>query len=158
MDLDMQLSLDIKGKKFDGNIRDIMKINEAILTEEFVKQPGTYAWFAALMEIASAEIDSKKFNLSVLEANLDKEKRVFLSKDGKVTEAMVRSAIITDKIYIDLNTELLEISRQYGILKAIVRSLEQRKDMLIQIGSMKRTELSLGDFNIDMDKVREKHK
>ena len=156
MDLNLQISLDVKGSKYDGNLKEIMKINEADLMNEFINQPSTYAWFAALSEISSAEVELKKFNLSVLEANLDKKKREELSvNDKKVTESMVKSAIQSDAKFIALNEELLELQRQYGILRAIVGSLHQRKDMLIQIGSMKRQEMMLDDFGVSLKKVRE---
>lgn len=166
MDLDLKISLDVKGSKYDGNIREVMKINENNLTDEFINQPSTYAWFATLAEIASSEVESKKFELDVLRANLDTKKRETLAKEhitvddkgkekGRVTEAMVTSAILTDERYAVLHQELLELTRQQGILKAIVRALEQRKDMLIQLGSTKRQEMVLSDFGVDLKKIRE---
>ena len=165
IDLNMQLGIDVGGKKFTGTIREVVGINEGNLTEEFINQPSLYAWFAVLSEIASAEVETKKFETSVLRANLDGEKRKELSeqsqkeiegkkKDGKVTEAMVESAIITDRRYMLCTQELAELQRQLGILKSMVRALEQRKDCLIQIGSMKRQEMVMTDFGIDLKKVR----
>ena len=155
MNLDMQLSLQVAGKEFEGNLRDIVKINEAILTDEFIKQPSLYAWFATLLEYASAEMETQKMNLSILRANLDAEKRTVLVNEGKkATESMVESAIEVDERAIQAQKNLIESSRQYGILRAIVRALEQRKDMLIQVGSMKRQEMVLTDFGVNLDKTR----
>ena len=155
LNLDMQLSLEVAGKEFKGNLRDIVRIKEADLTEEFVKQPSLYAWFATLCEYASAEVETQKMNLSILHANLDAEKRTELASSGKKpTESMVSSAIIIDPKHQGAETALIEAKRQYGILKGIVKALEQRKDMLIQVGSTKRQELSLNDFGINLEKVR----
>ena len=165
MDLDLQISLDVKGSKYDGNIKEIMKINEANLIDEFVNQPSTYAWFAALSEIASSEVETKKFDLDVLKANLDTKKRGMLAKEhitvdekgkekGRVTEAMVTSAILTDTRYAVLHQELIEAIRQQGILKALTKALEQRAQMLIQLGASKRIEMSLADFGVDIKKVK----
>jgi len=68
---------------------------------------------------------------------------------------MVEAAIITDGKIMALTEELIDGGRQLGILKAIVRALDQRKDMLIQLGSTKRQEMVLGDFGVNLTKVKE---
>jgi hypothetical protein len=100
--------------------------------------------------------------LSIKRANLDVAKRAELnsakkSEKDKVTESMVESAILQDKDYQEAQDRLINIGRQHGILKAMVKALEQRKDMLIQLGSTNRQELSLREFGIDIKKVRERN-
>ena len=159
MKLDMDLNISVLDKSFKGTIRDVLTINEASLSNEFVEQPSVYAWFAALSEMASAEVESRKMSLSILKANLDSEKRselnVLRSKDSslKVTESMVESAILKDNKYQAMQEALIEAERQLGVLKAMVKALEQRCTMLVQLGSMRRQEMSLSDFGINMDKV-----
>ena len=159
LNLDMELSLEVAGKEFKGNLREVVKITEADLTEEFIRQPSLYAWFATLSEYASAEVETQKMNLSIQRANLDAEKRLELGQAAKKpTEAMVGSAIDVDDKYKAAQVALIESKRQYGILKGIVKALEQRKDMLIQVGSTKRQELSLHDLGMNLDKIREQNK
>lgn len=165
LDLNMDIEVNVAKKEYKGTIRDIVKINEAILTKEFVEQPSLYAWFAALEVMASSEVENKKFELAVLRANLDNEKRTKLAvanmtldkegkvKEGKVTETMVESAILTDKKYSAINAELSELNRQYGLLKAIVRALEQRATMLVQLGSTMRQEMALSGFSMPVGKA-----
>jgi len=156
MDYGMELDLKVTDKVFKGNIHDVVKINEAALTDEFTKQPSVYAWFAALSEIAAAQVERIKFDLSVTRAKLDSIKRAELAAEGKkITESMVEAAIITDGKIMALTEELIDGGRQLGILKAIVRALDQRKDMLIQLGSTKRQEMVLGDFGVNLTKVKE---
>lgn len=158
MNLDMQLDVKVSDKSFKGTIRDVLTINEATLSNEFINQPPTYAWFAALSEMASAEVENRKMSLSVLQANLDAEKRIELGATGKVTESMVQSAIIKDKRHQVAHEELIEAERQLGVLKSMVRALEQRSQMLIALGAMKRQEMILTDFGIDMKKVRDNNR
>jgi len=160
----MEIDIKVSDKAFKGNIREVLTIQEAILTDEFIRQPSTYAWFATLAEMASAEVENKKIALAVMKANLDGIKRKELELEvkkndpkGKVTEAMVEAAILQDKKYQVSQDELIDTGRQLGILKAMVKALEQRKDMLIQLGSTKRQEMVLHDFGIDLNKVRERH-
>jgi len=149
----MKVRVNVGDKVFDGTLREVMQINDATLNDEFIKQPSTYAYFAALSEFAVADVEQKKLAFSVLEANLDAQKRLEL-KETKVTEAVIKSAIVRDKRYQMMAEELIEAERQLGILKSFVKALEQRKDMLIQLGASKRQEISLHDFGINTDKVR----
>lgn len=155
MEYDMMIELKVTDKEFKGNIQDIVKINEATLTDEFTRQPSVYAWFATLAEIAAAQVEKTKFDLSVTRAKLDSIKRADLANEGKkVTESMVEAAITTDVKIMALTEELIDGGRQLGILKALVRALDQRKDMLIQLGSTKRQEMVLSDFGVDLKKVK----
>ena len=156
MNLDLTVDISVGGQAFKGSIKDVLHINEATLTDEFIKQPSLYAWFAAVAEIANAELESKKLKLSVLQSNLDAEVRSELAKTNeKATESKISSIVHCDKRVVVLNEEIIESARQLGILKAMVRSLEQRCTMLVQIGGMKRQEISLGDFGINYKKVKE---
>jgi len=154
--LDMELDIKIKDKEFNGKIREIVSIDANNLQEDFVNQPSTYAWFAALLEIATAEYESKKFDLAVLRANLDSEKRaIFSNENKKVTETVIDSAIQVDQKFITASQNLIEISRQCGVLKAVVRALEQRSTMLVQLGAMKRQSAFMEDgFGVDISKVK----
>jgi hypothetical protein len=150
----MQVQVRVGEKAYDGTIKEVLQINEATLTDEFIRQPSTYAYFAALSEFAVADVEQKKLSFSVLKANLDGQKRLELAKLGKVTESMVDSAIILDKKYQIMFEEVIEAERQLGILKSLVKALEQRKDMLIQLGSTKRQEMTLQDFGINVSRVK----
>jgi hypothetical protein len=87
MNFDMAVRVSIGDKVFDGTLRDVLRINEATLTDEFVKQPSTYAYFAALAEFAVADVEQKKLAFSVLEANLDSQKRLEM-RETKVSNAV----------------------------------------------------------------------
>jgi hypothetical protein len=156
--LNLNMTVDIKcaGKAWSGNIRDILKISDVKLSEEFMQQPSIYAWFASLCEMAGAEAENKKFKVSVLKANTEKRIRYeFASRGEKTTENSIAAAVQTDDAFIAASMDLIESERQYSILRSLVRSLDQRKDMLIQLGVMKRQEMQLSDFGIDLEKVRQ---
>lgn len=155
IELNMKVNVSVGDKEYNGTIRDVLLINEAVLPDEFIHQPSTYAYFAALSEFAVADVEQKKLAFSVMEANLDSQKRVDLKDQAKVTEAVIRSAIIKDQKYQLLSEELIEAQRQLGILKALVRALDQRATMLVQLGSFKRQEMYAMDMGIDTQKVRE---
>ena len=150
MDFSMEVDLKISDKVFKGNVRDVVKINEGNLIDEFSKQPSIYAWFATLAEMAIAQVERLRFDLSITRAKLDSVKRAeLMSGDSKkITESMVEAALVTDARIMALTEELMIASKQVGILKAIVRSLEQRCSMLVQLGATKRQEMLVDGVNI----------
>lgn len=155
INLNMDVDFAVAGKEWAGNIHEVLRISEARLSEEFAQQPSLYAWFAALCEMAGAEFENKKFALSVLRANTEARLRKELSNSGvKTTEASVSAAVQSDPDVGVKSFELIEFERQYMILKSLVRALDQRKDMLIQLGGMKRQEMQLGDFGVNMDRSK----
>ena len=155
---DMDIDLRVDDKEFKGNIRDVLKINEGQIHDELIEQPSTYAWFATLTEIAKANVEKHKMNIKVLRARLDEEKRELLGKGGvKVTEPKVESAIEKDERLIVLVEEMIELSKNASILKALTDALNQRKDMLIQLSSFKRQEMFMGDYP-DLNNVRNKNR
>jgi hypothetical protein len=157
LNLNMSVEINAAGKQWSGNIRDVLKITDAKLNDEFMQQPSMYAWFAALCELAGAEAENKKFKLSVLKANTEKKIRYDKAAKGeKTTEAAIAADVQTDDAFIAASISLLEAERQYNLLRALTRSLDQRKDCLIQLGLMKRQELQMSDFGIDLGKVRGK--
>ena len=156
MKLDMQIDIKVEDKEFRGTTRSVLLVNEANLNQEFIEQPSTFAWFATLAEIANAEVSSKELALEVLKANLEGELRQRLAElGGKVTEKMIEGGVITDKRYKVATEELIDSTKQLGILKSMVKALDQRKDMLIQLGSMKRQEMFLDGSGLDLKKIRE---
>ena len=142
MDFNMTVELHVHDKKWKGTLQDVLRINEQRLTNEFIEQAGKFAWFSALLAYAVAEVESKKLSHEVLQANLYAEKRGEMVKaKAKVTEDKIKNAVVQDDRYAASSEQLTECKRQQGIIKGIVNSLEQRKDMLIQLGATRRQEM-----------------
>ena len=83
---------------------------------------------------------------------------MFLNEAKKATETMIASAIEVDEIYQKAQRTLIEAERQYGILRAIVKALDQRCTMLVQLGSTKRQEMAMTDFGINLDNVKKNNR
>lgn len=116
-------------------------VNDSDLNEEFIKQAGSFAWYAVLCAEAESYRDKLKFELEVLEADLDKQVREEIELRGdKVTEKVVNSEVLRKQEYKDAKEELLEANRRLGIMKAIKEGMVQKKDMLISLGANMRNE------------------
>jgi len=137
--LDVQVT--INGISYSSSLEDDIKIDPSDLDAEFVEQSRKYAWWAILSEMAKDLVSKQKYDLDILYAQLDHEKRSqALVAKVKLTEKMVENEVITDKRYQAKMKEYLESKRQYGVLQAGREAFTQRKEMLISLGANYRAE------------------
>ena len=116
---------------------EITNIDDSDLEEELSKQSTLYSYFTGLHAYAETELD--KFEVAL---NQEKSlfKRKLVSESGKQTVAQMDIAVGSDH---DINLgeiALLELEYKEQLLKGLVHSLSQRKDMLVQISSNKKAE------------------
>lgn len=138
---DLVPTLTVGETTFESKLAQDLYIDKSDLANEFLDHPRRYAFYSTCAEIASAKETSYKVNLERLYALLDHEKRSELMMAGvKVTEKMVENSVITDERYIALQEEYLKAQKDASICKSAMFAMQQRKDMLVQLGMMFRTE------------------
>ena len=86
----------------------------------------------------------------------------------KVTETKLANLVLVDPAYVEIMEDFHVMSRQVGLLKSLSRSLEHRRDMLIQLSANIRREFVSGDYGfeadaskgegVDLNKVRENYR
>jgi len=130
-------------------VEGIGKISEANILEELAEHSARYAWFAVLFAKAKAREERLKFELKVLEAELDREYRE--NGKGKVTEKFLEKAIVADERYKEKMKEYLQAKEEAGVLQAVVEALEHKKDMLVSYVSMLKEEIKArsGIFGVE---------
>lgn len=140
------LEIEVDGTTHETDtVSEDLFIDENNLNDEFVRQAGNFAWYAVLAAEAESYRDKLKFELEVLEADLDKQVREELELRGeKITEKVVSAEILKKQEYRDKKQDLLEAARQLGIMKAVKEGLVQKKDMLISLGANMRNENDSG--------------
>ena len=105
-------------------------VDRRALDEQWEQQPALFLEYAEELAAANALVDEWKDELEKRKAELDPEVRAELSKSGKVTEAMVASAISQDGHMVTIQTELREAQKRAAFYKAEVQALEHRKAAL----------------------------
>lgn len=148
---DIAIHVNISGTVETINMRDDLRIhgdNIEMLIEDMVNQPSWYAWYSALLATQEAEYDrlESKLKMTYCEYSMDlrKGKIKILDEDGKaikITEGMIENYIKTIPKYQIIEEELYEKEINIKKLKAIVNASIQKKDMLMQLGALKRQEL-----------------
>lgn len=126
-------------KEFD--IKKELEISKATLNENFIEQPGKYAWWAAVAETAKAQRDYLEAELDKAEAQADYNVRLKLELDGvKITEALVKQNIKLDAGYQEALEKYNQAKKNAAILDKIVRAFDQRLEALISLGANLRKE------------------
>lgn len=164
--LKFDVTIDNKVTKID--IDKDLDINMDDLNNELIKQPSKYAYYATLSEYAHkrvAEIEneinvtySQIYNQIVTANNqleAEEAEKSKPKKAEKLTETAIKNMIVNRKSYNELVKQQIEMEYLYNILKSAKNAFEQRCQMLIQLGSISRTEMNNAVIGIK-DKLAEK--
>ncbi|WEU67338.1 AAA family ATPase [Xanthomonas phage JGB6] len=108
---------------------------------DFMRQAGLYAYYAALLVQAEEQLDKYEHNIERMEAKLDQTIRDDAVTSGsKVTEGQITKRVARNAMLIELKRRYIEAKAQVGYLKSTCIAFAQRKDMLIQLGMLRRKE------------------
>lgn len=141
--------------------KEDISINMADLDNAFITQASLFAHYGTQAAKASEQMDNLKLVLDVKEAQLNTLHRDLLFKAvGKVTEAMIANAVMTDPRYIKARKMYNEAKGVLEMLKASTEAFRQRRDMLYQLGNNAREEMKGEMFmkskEIGSDNLRER--
>ena len=131
------LTFDLDVEKFIEDTR----VNELHLDECFQRQSSLRAFYGAKAAEYESKAQKMKSAFEVLEAKLFKKYRDHAAAEGvKTTEKMIENSVKLDPQWFAGKQKVAEAQRDSDILKALVLSLVDRRDMLIQLGADRRDE------------------
>ena len=132
------------------DIGNLFDINEDNLTKEFATQASLYAYFATLQAEAERLQAKAEMKKDQEYAKSDEYWRAYLDKrEKKYTEAVIKSNVIRDEDYDKANNALINITYDLNVIKAIVRALQMRAEMLISLGAHLRQEYSMTGMSVN---------
>lgn len=148
-DLSTTISIAVDGKERVYSTEELLQIDQTELSEEFASQAARYGYFAALAAAAEADYKHAKHTTELVYAETDDLVRQEFREAGvKTTEAAIKSAILLDEDYCQAMDRELAALRNYRLLSALVRALEQRASMLQSLGAHVRHEYDMTDMII----------
>lgn len=132
---------------------DIFSIDETNISEELAKQAGLYAYFATQMAYAEHTQARAAISKDASYADADDYYRKELAYDfkatgRKLTEAVVRAAVIQDEDYQTAAAVETRAKLDYRLLRVLCQALEMRATMLQSLGAHLRHELDMTGMNI----------
>lgn len=145
------------------NLEDDLAFSMDNLNKAFIEQSAKFAYWATVSAQAKHAVEAKKLEVDKLEdylkktliGELDTKVREEMDNNGeKITESKVQSRIYTHPQYratnaslFALKQELIELQKQYYLLDVGKQAMEQRKDSLISLGALLRSN-SISDVTI----------
>ena len=120
--------------------RDIA-INPTDLDTAMIEHPSLYVHYATQTVNARRQHERLKSAFEILEARLDKHYRESFAEEGKkVTENVIRSAIVTDSRWATMNARVIEAQSIWKLCEVAERAFDQRKDMILEVARDRRKE------------------
>ena len=115
-----------------------LDIDEHRLDEEWIEQPKLYGLWARRAAASRRKMDEAKADLELVQAELDLEVRSNPEKFdlSKVTENVVKSAILQDTRYVGAQKKVNDARYDYDVAQAAVSALEHRKYALQNLVSL----------------------
>ena len=120
--------------------RQAVAFDDHNIEEEMTKQASNYAQYHALLMIGKRELDKENRELDRISAQLSQEYR---KTAAKATAKAVEDYVFCHPEYLAQREVMDDVSFRYGLLKGLVKAIEQRKDMLQQCSANKREKTKL---------------
>jgi len=118
----------------------ITEIEKDDLEHELLVQARMYSYWCGLLNRAKKDYDKAK---RLLESTEAVAKNTLLKEGSKLSDKKLESLIKSEETYIKKQEGLERAAEKLGYFQSLVKALEHRKDMLVQISSNRKTELKL---------------
>ena len=115
--------------------------DDNMIDQEMMRQATLYSYYYGLMSVAKRKMNNIQIDIDEFMASLRKEAKS--STIQKLTAKDLDDIVFSNKILRDKQKTLNDATFKYELLKGLVRSLEQKKDMLQQVSANKREEIKL---------------
>jgi len=154
---DLKLILDGKSIDLKKKYQKEVRISKETIDDDLMKQASLYAFYAVMAELAEEAYDDAKLELELLEAALDEfYRKQFLTSGEKVTEKKLEKVVALNKDRIESVKNKIQAKKNWGILKAIAKAFEQRKETVIALGHSCRQERDV-DIFIKKEELKKKY-
>lgn len=125
-------------------ITQIAAIDDSGLEVALSLLPSIYGYLACLLSEAKEKMDLAEVELEQREAQLRKEIREMMKRQGaKITEKTLDAEVICSADYIPKRVEFIEATTKYNTMRNLLTTIEYKKDMVIQISANTRNEKKL---------------
>lgn len=131
-------SLDVE--KYKNVVIELSHIDRDNIDDDIANVPAIFSYYYGLMIRSKKILDDSKIALEFQKAKLGVS---FKEEGAKITATHLENLVLSND---GILSNIQEVSRNeevYNYMKGICSTLEQRKDMLIQLSANKRQEIKL---------------
>ena len=131
-----------KDKDLAQEIADDVSFTEADLNDNMIRQPSLVAHYGRLLAENQYKMDLSKQKMEIAESRAAHLMREEANEDGKkITEALINSTLPTITSVVEARISYNKAKRDYEAMKHALEAFRHKKDMMIQIGVNRRTEM-----------------
>lgn len=131
------------------DLDELMEVDPNDLTNEFASQAALYAHYATLLADADEVLSNADISKDEEYSTADLEWRLEMAEAGeKVTEGKITALVRSDETVVKAMAALVEAQHNRDTLRAVVRALEMRADMLVSLGAHLRHEMEMTGMTI----------
>jgi|TARA_R110002020_G_scaffold8063_4_gene33136 hypothetical protein len=132
---------DFTWDNYKGITDALTLFDENRVEEEMSKQASIYSYYYGLMSLAKKMVNDRSTQLDEYSSLFRKTAKG--NSSVKLTAKDLDDLVFSDERYNTKQLYLNEATFKYEMLKGLVRSLEHKRDMLVQLSSNKRAETKL---------------
>lgn len=130
----VEITVKMGSKEYNFNLHEQLDINKDDIDRELTEQPGKFAWFGVLAEMAYNKSLRKEDAIEVAEAEADRKiRRRYAKKGEKPPEKQIEKMIRRDEKVRMAKREFFDAKRDASVLFVAKKAFEQRKDMLASV-------------------------
>ena len=134
----------VNRKNYDMIASTLINGDQSEINRQCLSHPATYAFYAGVLATAKYRVNLAEHKLDQYYSEKYLEIKEEIGGDKGVTETFIKQKINTDEKYQELKLTLFKFQQEEGILSALVKSLEHKKDMLFSLASNLRAEIKSG--------------
>lgn len=139
--LDIKKSYNNIEEVYAETVEKFLTISDANLDDRLMKHAALHGFFGSLLAYAKRVVEKEELALSILAT---KHKTELNAKSGKKPSLHVTETYVDAKEdIISKKKDIIEAEFKYNLVKGIVFSLGNQKDMLVQLSSNRRHEQKL---------------
>ncbi len=126
---------------FPALVMELCSIDKESITDELIKIPSIYAYWAGILTIVKKSRDLQELMISSLAATIRKKHKE--DSGTKLTAKDLDDLVYSNVEYQHNQEDYIKKSQNYDMIRALVDSLQHKKDMLVQLSANQRSESNL---------------
>lgn len=132
---------DLTWENYVDIANELTRCDQDEIDGEMARQASIYSYYQGLLSVAKKMLDEANLNLTKYCAQTRKNRKE--GSSVKQTAKDLDDFVESSEEFADLNRLVNDAQFKYTLLKGLVASLEQKKDMLVQMSSQRRAETNL---------------
>jgi hypothetical protein len=132
---------DLTWENYVDIANELTRCDQDEIDGEMARQASIYSYYQGLLSVAKKMLDETNLNLTKYCAQTRKNRKE--GSSVKQTAKDLDDFVESSEEFVELNRLVNDAQFKYTLLKGLVASLEQKKDMLVQMSSQRRAETNL---------------